>query len=123
MSPTFSFHCGTYTLNYFKHDEKEVLKIRDLKLATVPGRQYDPNKVALDFTTLVQIAKFEHEPDVFDDLFVSIEKFSQVYDLDKSKFQAEDMNKFMKFRIQRLLKVPLDQLRIPLQENENMEIE
>ena len=95
MWPTFSFNCGTYTLNDFKHAEKEVLKIRDLKLAIVPGRQYDPDKVAFDFTTLVQIAKFEHEADDFDYLFVSIEKFSQVYDLAKSKFQAEDMNKFM----------------------------
>ena len=117
MWPTFPFHCGIYTLNDFKHAEKEILKIRNLKLATFLGRKYDLNKVAFDFTTLVQIAKFEHEPDVFDDLFVSIEKFSRVYDLDKSKFQAKDINKFMQFRSQRLLKIPLDQLRIPLQEN------
>ena len=95
MWPTFPFHCGNYTLNDFKHAEKEVIKIRDLKLATVPGRQYDPNKVALNFTTLVQISRFEHEPDEFDDLFVSIEKFSQFYDLEKSKFQVEDMNNFL----------------------------
>ena len=44
---------------------------------------------------MVQIAKFEHETDDFDDLFVSIEKFSQVYDLAKSKFQSKDMNKFL----------------------------
>ena len=98
MWPTFPFHCGTYTLNDFKHAEKETLKIRNLKLATVPGRQYDPNKVAFDFTNLVQISKFEHEPDIFDDLFVSIEKISRVYDLAKSKFQVEYMNKFMQFR-------------------------
>ena len=79
--------------------------------------------MAFDFTNLVQIAKFEHEPDDFDDLFVLIEKFSQVYDLAKSKFQTEYMNKFMQFRSQRLLKVPLDQLRIPLQENKSIEIE
>ena len=123
MWPTFPFHCRNYTLNDFKNAEKEVIKIRDLKLATIPGRQYDPNKVAFDFTTLVQISRFEHEPDDFDDLFVSIEKFSQVYDLAKSKFQVEDMKKFMQFRSQRLLKAPLDQLRIPLQEVESIETE
>ena len=115
MWPTFPFHCGNYTLNHFKHAEKEVIKIRDLKFATIPGRQYDPRKVAFDFTTLVSIAWFEHEPDEFDDLFVSVDKFSQVYNLAKSKFQTEDMNKFMLFRSQRLLKAPLDQLRIILQ--------
>ena len=105
------------------HAKKETIKISNLKLATIPGRQYDPNKVAFDFTTLVQISNFEHEPNVFDNLFVSIDKFSRVYDLAKSKFQAKDMNKFMQFRSHRLLKIPLDQLRIPLQENESMEIE
>ena len=53
MWPTFPFHYGNYTLNDFRHAEKEVIKIRDLKLATVLGRQYDPKKVAFDFTTSV----------------------------------------------------------------------
>ena len=86
MWPTFPFHCGDYTLNNFTHAEKEVIKIRDLKLSTVPGRQYDPKKVAFDFTTLVSIVRFEHEPDEFDDLFISPDNLSQVYNLAKSKF-------------------------------------
>ena len=43
MWPTFPFHCGIHTLNDFKYAEKETLKIINLKLATIPGRQYDPN--------------------------------------------------------------------------------
>ena len=38
MWPTFPFHCGNYTLNNFIHAKKEVIKIRDLKLSTVPRR-------------------------------------------------------------------------------------
>ena len=86
MWPTFPFHCGNYTLNNFKYADKEVIKIRDLKLSTVPERQYDSKKVAFDFTTSVSITWFEHEPDEFDDLFVSIDKLPQLYDLAKFKF-------------------------------------
>ena len=72
--------------------------------------------MAYDFTTSVSVARFEHEPDIFDDLFVSVDGISQVFDLAKSKLQAEDKKKFFFFRSQRLLKVPLDQLRAPTQE-------
>ena len=74
--------------------------------------------IAFNVTSSVSIARFEHEPDEFDDLFVSLNDFPQVYDLAKSKFQKEEMNKFLLFRSQRLLKVPLDQLRIPIQGSE-----
>ena len=103
-----------YTLSNFFQAEKEVVKLTDLKISTIPGRQYDPRKVAYDFTTSVSIARFEHEPDVFDDLFVSVDKMSQIFDLAKSKLQPEEMNKFLLFRSQRLLRVPLDQLRISI---------
>ena len=89
MWPPFPFKCGDYTLNNFFHAEKEVGKITNLKLSTILGRQYDPRKVAYDFTTSISIARFKHEPDMFDDLFVSVDKMSQVFDLAKSKFQAE----------------------------------
>ena len=83
MWPTFPFKCGDYTLNNFFHAEKEVGKLTNLKLSTIPGRKYDPRKVAFYFTTSVSIAQFEHELDEFDDLFVSIDNLSQVYDLAK----------------------------------------
>lgn len=115
MWPPFPFNCGQFTLNDFKHAEKEVAKIKGCKFATIPGRQYDPRQIAFNVTTSVSIARFEHEPDQFDDLFVSLNNFPQIYDLAKSKFQKEEMNKFLLFRSQRLLRVPLDQLRIPIQ--------
>lgn len=72
MWPTFPLKCGDYTLSNFFHAEKEVFKLTDLKLSTIPGRKYDPKKVAYDFTTSVSIARFEHEPNIFDDLFVCL---------------------------------------------------
>ena len=117
MWPNFPFKCGDYALNNFVHAEKEVGKLTNLKLSTIPGRQYDPRKVAYDFSTSVSIDRFEHEPNMFDDLFFSVDKLSQVFDLAKSKFQVEEMNKFLLFRSQRLLKVPLDQLRVSIKEN------
>ena len=74
--PTFPLKSGSYTLNDFKHAEKEALKIKELKLAFIAPRQYDPKKIALNVTSTVQIAKFEHEDDIFDDLFVSAEVFA-----------------------------------------------
>jgi len=82
------------------------------------SRQYDPQQIAFNVTASVSIAQFEHEPDQFDDLFVSLNDFPQIYNLAKSKFQKEEMNKFLLFRSQRLLRVPLDQLRIPTQGSE-----
>lgn len=104
----FPFKCGDYILSNFVHAEKEVVKLTNLKISIILGRQYDTRKVAYDFTTSVSISRFEHEPDMFDDLFVSVDKMSQVFDLAKSTLQAEEMNKFLLFRSQRLLKVPLD---------------
>ena len=41
MWPPFPFNCGHFTLNDFKHAEKEVAKIKGCKFATIPRRQYD----------------------------------------------------------------------------------
>ena len=95
MWHTFHFKCGDYTLNSFSHAEKEVGMISNLKFSTIPGRQYDPRKVAHDFTTSVSIARFEHEPDIFDDLFVSMDDISQVFDSSKSKLHTEDLKFFV----------------------------
>ena len=58
MWPTFPLRCGTYSLHDFKHAKKEVEKIKILKLAVIPKRQYDPKAVAYNFTTQVKLAKF-----------------------------------------------------------------
>ena len=79
MWPSFPFNCGHFTLNDFKHAEKEVAKIKGFKFATIPGRQYDPQKITFNVTSSVLIARFEYEPYEFDDLFVSLNDFSQVY--------------------------------------------
>jgi len=96
--PPFPLRYGTYTLHDFKHAEKEVEKTKDLNLAVIPKRQYDPNKVAYNFTIHVKISKFIHEEDEFDDFFASTELFSQVTHLERFKLGATKMDKFMEYR-------------------------
>lgn len=110
MWPSFPLHCGTYSLHDFKNTEKETEKIKIMKLAVIPKRQYDPRAVAYNFTTQVKLAKFEHEKVEYDDLFTSAELFSQVKHLAKIKLGAEGIDKFMKFRTERLQTLPIDLL-------------
>jgi len=58
----------------------------------------------------VKVSKFIHENDEFDDLFTSAELFSQVSHMEIFKLGSEKMEKFMEYRTQRLLTVPLDLL-------------
>lgn len=105
--PPFPLRCDTYTLHDFKHAEKEAEKNKDLSLAVIPKRQYDPNKVAYNFTSQGKISKFIHEEEEFDDLFTSTELFSQVTHLERFKLGAAKMDKFMEYRTQRLQTLPL----------------
>ena len=122
MSSTFPLQCGYFYLNDFKHAEKEAQKIKDFRWATIPKRQYDPKNVSFNFTSMVRISKFEHEEADFDDLFASVEGFSQVKHLEKLKFGAKGMEEFLRFKNNKLLKIPLEQLRTtPLQHEEYRE--
>ena len=73
-------------------------------------RQYDPRKVAYNVTSQAKIAKFDHEEDSFNDLFVSSEAFSQVKHMAKIKLGAEGLEEFYKLRTQRLETLPIDLL-------------
>ena len=108
--PLFPLHCGIYTLHDFKHAEKEAEKTKDLSLAVIPKRQYDPNKVAYNFTSQVKMRKFIHEKDEYDDLFASADLFSQVTHLEIFKLGATKMDKFTEYRTWRLQTLPLDLL-------------
>lgn len=110
MWPAFPLHCGTYSQHDFKHAEKEEKKIKILKLAVIPKSQYDPNKVAYNFTTQVKLAKFDHEKYDYDDLFASAKSFSQEKHLAGIKLGTGGIDKFMQFRTQRLQTLPLDLL-------------
>ena len=96
--PPFPLHSGTYTLHDFKHAKKESEKTKDLSLSVIPKRQYNPNKVAFNFTIQVKISKFIHENDEFDDLFASAELFSTISHLARFKVGAEKMEKFMEYK-------------------------
>ena len=58
----------------------------------------------------MKLAKLEHEKDDYDDLFTSAELFSQVKHLAKIKLGAGGLERFMKFKTQRLQTLPLDLL-------------
>ena len=59
-----------FALHEFGHACKEAEIIKSLKLATLQGRQYDPNDTAKNYTTMVKVKSFTHEGDAFDDLFL-----------------------------------------------------
>lgn len=75
MWPTFPLRCGVFTLHDYKHVEKEAEKIQMLNLATIPRRQYDPKKIAYNVTSHAKLTRFDHEEDIFVDLFSSVELF------------------------------------------------
>lgn len=62
-----------------------------LNLATIPNRQYDPNKVAHIVTTQAKLAKFDHEADDFDDLFSLAHTFFQFKGLARIRYQEEGL--------------------------------
>ena len=78
----------------------------------MPGRQYDPNKIAKSFTIMVKTRQFIHEDNEFDDLFEKAETFSHVLHLASIKIDPSDLNKFHIYRNRRLKQVPLDLLQI-----------
>lgn len=88
-----------------------------LKLATVPGRKYDPNHVAKEFTTMKKFKHFTHEEDAFDDIFLQVETFSQVLNMTSLLLTLEDINDSHVYKKKRLFKVPLYLLQIePIRE-------
>ena len=56
----------------------------------------------------MNVRKFIHEEDEFDDLFASAKLFSQVTHLERFKLGAAKMDKFMEYKTRRLQTLPLD---------------
>lgn len=83
-----------------------------LQLPKFLGRQYDPFGTTKDFTTMVKVKVFSHGKDPFDDIFLQKETFTEVNYMSSLHFYQEDIEAFQQYRERRLLKVPLDQLRI-----------
>jgi len=69
---------------------------------TMPGRQYDPNKITKNLTAMVKIKQFIHENDGFDDLFEQAETFSQVLHLASIRIDPVDLKEFHIYRNRRL---------------------
>lgn len=114
---TFPLQYGAFKLHDYVHALKEAKIIISLKLAIVLGRQYDPNGIVKEFSTMVKVKQFTYEEDVFDDLFLQVETFSQVLHLASLLLTPEDINAFYVYKNKRLTKVPLDLLHIePIRE-------
>ena len=91
--------------------------MKSMKLATFPGRQYDPNGIFKDFTNMVKVKPFTHDENTFDDLFLQKETFSEVTHMASLLFAPNDLEVFREYRERRLLKFPLDVLQIePIRE-------
>lgn len=87
-----------FTLHDFGHAFKEAEIMKSLKLATFLGRQYDPNDIAKDFTTMVKVKPFTHEEDAFDDLFLLKETFSKVTHMSSLLFVPDYLEAFREYR-------------------------
>ena len=115
--PTFPLQCGAFALHGLRHASKEAKIMQCLKLLKFPGRQYEQNDTAKEFTTMVKVKLFSHEEDTFDDIFLQKETFTEVKNMSSLIFVPEELEALHEYRERILSKVPLDQLLIePIRE-------
>jgi len=110
--PAFPLQCGSFALHAYGYVAKEAEIIMSLKSIIVPRRQYDPNKIAKEFNTMVKVKQFSHEEDAFNDLFQGEKNFAQVLHSTSLQVSSKDINYFHVYRNKTPLKVPLDLLQI-----------
>ena len=73
---------------------KEVENMLSLQLPKFLGRQYDLFGTVKDFTTLVKIKVFSNEEDVFYDIFLQKNTFTEVKHMAQLLFDHEDLENF-----------------------------
>ena len=61
-------------------------------------------------TSQAKLTRFDHEEDILDDLFSSVELFFQVKGLVATKLGTQGLEKLNRLRAQRLETIPLDLL-------------
>ena len=71
--------------------------------------------MAQDFTTQLKVRQFIHDPDDYDDMFESVETYSQVENLAAIHLDSEQLTKFKVYIYKRLENIPLDMLRVSQQ--------
>ena len=84
--------------------------MKSLALATLPNRQFDPNKVAYNALEQAKLTKFDHIEDKFDDLFSLAKSMYQFRSLAIMEYKDEGLVEFNRLREQRLQTLPLDLL-------------
>ena len=105
--PSFPISCGVYGREKYKHAILEISQIECLKLFTIPNKEYDPLKVANNFTTQVKIRPFVNEHDDFDDLFESVNNYAAVKNLETLRLHPQQLLKFQQYKNKILEKIPL----------------
>lgn len=67
--PSFPVKCGYFSLVNFVYANKESGHMEALRLHTFPKRQFDPEKVAYNITTTVNLKQYNHEDNDFEDCY------------------------------------------------------
>lgn len=80
-------------------------------MATLPKRQFDPEKVAQNVTMSLKVKPFTHEDHEFEDLLQLVESFGQAFNWSKVNFNPDNFERFQEFRNRKLETIPLDLLR------------
>ena len=87
-----------------------------LQLFKFPGRPFDPNEVAQNFTTTVKIKVFFGKKDLFDDIFQHRSSLQEILREAQLQLSIEDFQKFMVYKERRLASIPLEKLRLSARE-------
>ena len=105
--PTFPIKCGSFALANSVHATKESEHMEALRLHTLPKRQFDPNKVAYNVTTGVNLMPYNNEDNYFEDLLQSAIPFEQTFKWAKANLKPEYFQRFQEFRNERLQVIPM----------------
>lgn len=83
-----------------------------LRLHTLPKRQFNPDKVALNITTAVKLKPYNHEDNDFEDLLQLVKSFEQAFKWAKANLNPENFEIFREFRNERLAVILIHLLKI-----------
>lgn len=112
MWPSFPLKCGVFTLQDYKHAEKEASKIIALGLAILPNRLFDPNKTAYHALKQEKLTTVDHVKDRFDDLFSLADSMTLVMSRARAEYKDDNLVEFHRLRGERLQTLPLNLLSI-----------
>ena len=108
--PQFPVVCGAFSLFDVGHAFTEIQNITCLQLFEIPGRPFDLNEIAQNFTTTVKVKVFFGKSDLFDDLFQNKGLLQEILSEAQLQLSPEDFQNFMVYMEKRLGTIPLEKL-------------